>query len=68
MDKFAKKQQKGFRGYPVATVAFDGPDDTQASKVSLGSSPTRVRKLICCSAGSRTQRMLEPILKPSKKV
>ena len=35
-DKLAKKRQKGFRGYPVATVAFYGPDDKRASKVSVG--------------------------------
>lgn len=35
-DKFAKKRNKGFRGYPVATVAFYGPDDTRATKVSVG--------------------------------
>jgi hypothetical protein len=35
-DKLAKKRQKAFRGYPVATVAFYGPDDKRASKVSVG--------------------------------
>ena len=34
--KFAKKRRMGFRGYPVATVAFYGPDDARASKVSVG--------------------------------
>ena len=29
----AKKTKKGFRGYPVATVAFYGPDDRTANKV-----------------------------------
>ena len=31
-----KKARRGFRGYPVATVAFYGPDDTQATKVAVG--------------------------------
>jgi len=35
-DKLAKKRAKGFRGYPVATVAFYGPDDKRATKVSVG--------------------------------
>jgi hypothetical protein len=35
-DKFAKKRAKGLRGYPVATVAFYGPDDKRASKVVVG--------------------------------
>jgi hypothetical protein len=28
-----KRAKKGFRGYPVGTVAFHGPDDKYASKV-----------------------------------
>ena len=31
-----KKSRRGFRGYPVATVAFYGPDDRHASKVAVG--------------------------------
>ena len=31
-----KKARRGFRGYPIATVAFYGPDDTRASKVAVG--------------------------------
>ena len=30
-----KKARRGFRGYPVATIAFYDPDDTRASKVAL---------------------------------
>lgn len=31
-----KKARRGFRGYPVATVAFYGPDNTRATKVAVG--------------------------------
>ena len=31
-----KKARRGFRGYPVATVAFYGPTDTKASKAAVG--------------------------------
>jgi hypothetical protein len=31
-----RKARRGFRGYPVATVAFYGPDDQRASKVAVG--------------------------------
>src|SRR4029453_5005425 len=31
-----KKAKKGFRGYPVATVAFYGPDNRRASKLAVG--------------------------------
>ena len=34
-EKFAKKAQRGFRGYPVATVAYYGPTDKRTSKVVL---------------------------------
>jgi hypothetical protein len=32
----AKKAKRGFRGYPVATIAYYGPDDKRASKVAVG--------------------------------
>jgi hypothetical protein len=35
----AKKARRGFRGYPVATVAFYGPDNQLASKVAVGIVP-----------------------------
>jgi hypothetical protein len=31
-----KKAKRGFRGHPVATVAFYGPDDQIATKVAVG--------------------------------
>ncbi len=31
-----KQSRRGFRGYPVATVAFYGPDDQSATKVAVG--------------------------------
>jgi hypothetical protein len=31
-----KKAQRGFRGFPVATIAFYGPDDKRASKAAVG--------------------------------
>jgi hypothetical protein len=40
IDKFqkrlSKKSRKGFRGWPVATIAFYGPDINRASKVTVG--------------------------------
>jgi hypothetical protein len=32
----SRKAQKGFRGFPVATVALYGPDNKRASKIALG--------------------------------
>jgi hypothetical protein len=31
-----KAANRGFRGYPIATLAFYGPDDRRASKVAVG--------------------------------
>ncbi len=34
--RLGKKAKRGFRGFPVATVAFYGPDDRRATKVAVG--------------------------------
>ena len=34
-----KQARRGFRGYPVATLAFYGPNDQRASKVAVGIVP-----------------------------
>ena len=34
--RLRKKARRGFRGYPIATIAFYGPDDRRASKVAVG--------------------------------
>ena len=34
-----KKVKRGFRGYPLGTVAFYGPDEERASKVAVGILP-----------------------------
>jgi hypothetical protein len=31
-----KRARKGFRGFPIATVAFYGPDDRHANKLVIG--------------------------------
>jgi len=59
-DKFAKKRAKGFRGHPVATVAFYGPDDTRATKVSVaivvqkGADADPVERWFCKATDART--------------
>ena len=37
-----KKTKKGFRGYPVATIAYYGPDDRRATKVAVGIAESEV--------------------------
>jgi len=34
-----KLLNKGFRGYPIATIAYYGPDDKKATKVAVGIVP-----------------------------
>lgn len=31
-----KKAKRGFRGYPIATIAYYGPNDKFATKVAVG--------------------------------
>jgi hypothetical protein len=38
--KLQKRAKRGDRGYPLATVAFYGPDASRASKVVVGIVPT----------------------------
>jgi len=37
--KLKKLLNKGFRGYPIATIAYYGPDDKNATKVVVGIVP-----------------------------
>jgi hypothetical protein len=37
--RLRKKARRGLRGYPVATVALYGPDDTRAAKLTVGIVP-----------------------------
>jgi hypothetical protein len=37
--RLEKKAKRGLRGYPLATVAFYGPDASRASKVAVGILP-----------------------------
>lgn len=39
--RLQKKARRGFRGYPVATIAFYGPDDTTATKLTVGIVPAQ---------------------------
>ncbi len=36
LKRLRKKAQKGMRGWPVATIAFYGPNLSQATKVAVG--------------------------------
>jgi hypothetical protein len=39
--RLRKRAKRVFRGYPVATVAFYGPDDTTATKLAVGIVPAQ---------------------------
>jgi hypothetical protein len=38
-ERLRKRAKRGLRGYPVATVALYGPDDTRATKLTVGIVP-----------------------------
>lgn len=63
-EKFAKKRKKGFRGYPVATVAFYGPDDQRASKVAVaivateGGTPDPLQRWLSDTSDVRTDPLI----------
>jgi hypothetical protein len=40
LKRLRKKARKGMRGWPVATIAFYGPNLTQATKVAVGIVPS----------------------------
>ena len=37
--RLSKRAKKGFRGWPLATVALYGPDDSTATKLTVGIVP-----------------------------
>ena len=37
--RLSKRTKRGFRGYPLATVALYGPDDRTATKLAVGIVP-----------------------------
>ncbi|MHB1045879.1 MAG: hypothetical protein ACYC4P_07680 [Thermoanaerobaculia bacterium] len=39
--RLAKRSRRGFRGFPAATVAYYGPDDTRATKVVVTIVPSK---------------------------
>lgn len=55
-----KRARRGFRGYPVVTVAFYGPDDGRATKVvaalvpEQGAEPSRLERWIVADGDVRT--------------
>jgi hypothetical protein len=59
-----KKAKIGFRGYPVGTVAFYGPDDRRASKVAVGiitrpdSEPSELRRWFCDAGDIRANHAI----------
>ena len=40
LKRLRKKARKGLRGWPIATIAFYGPNLSQATKVAVGIVPS----------------------------
>ena len=59
-----RKARRGYRGYPIATVAFYGPDDRRASKVAVGiiaeesAEPDPLERWFCDEGDARTDRAI----------
>jgi hypothetical protein len=45
LKRLSKKARKGLRGWPVATIAFYGPNLSQATKVAVGIVPSEHAKV-----------------------
>ncbi len=60
-----KKSRRGFRGYPIATVAFYGPDDTRGSKAATAifdaeeADPSVMQRLFAEESDARTDPAIE---------
>lgn len=52
-----KKANRGFRGYPAATIAFYGPDDRRASKASVAIVPAEGAEPTVWNAGFRNTKI-----------
>ena len=45
LKRLRKKARKGLRGWPIATIAFYGPDLSRATKVAVGIVPSEDAKV-----------------------
>ena len=50
--RLSKRAKRGFRGYPIATVALYGPDDPAATKLTVGIVPASMPRPQILGAGS----------------
>ena len=63
-----KKTRKGDKGYPIATIAFYGPDNTRASKVVCsilakeGSEPEPTKKWFTESDAMKSEPILREVM------
>ena len=51
-----KRAKRGFRGWPLATVALYGPDDTMATKLTVGILRARTPRRLTFDVGFRRTR------------
>ena len=57
-----KESRRGFRGFPIATVAYYGPDDSRASKIAVtiidaeGSKPSALERWFSDESDLRNDR------------
>ena len=69
LKRLTKKTKKGLRGFPLASIAFYGPDDKHASKVAVGvilrrgDEPSEMRRWVSESVDVRhNQQILTEVI------
>jgi len=51
LKRLRKKAKKGLRGWPLATIAFYGPNLSQATKAAVGIIPSEMQRRKRCATG-----------------
>jgi hypothetical protein len=46
LKRIGKKAKKGFRGFPLATIAFYGPNQTMATKIAVSITMTQDQEVV----------------------
>jgi hypothetical protein len=46
LKRIGKKAKKGFRGFPLATIAFYGPNQTRATKIAVSITMTQDQEVV----------------------
>jgi hypothetical protein len=68
LKRLRKKARKGLRGWPIATVAFYGPNLSQATKVAVGIVPSENAEVLVGSSRAARKTAVITWTAPSRRV